>query len=331
MKKLILDLQWFAEAGTLVNTMLGYRNAYTGELTNFDSDYTLESLNKTYFDTTLLDNARDKLFFTQLGKKQSLPANHGRTVEFRRFKTLPPVGQLTEGVIPTGKKMSQVAITAALTQWGDYVAISDLQDVHAIDDVKTAATVELGAAAGLSMEYLVRNELLNGTQLIFADAYNGTTYVSTPSTKAELLTALASYKCNLTCDVMLKGATMLKKSAKGLKYSGNYYVCIVHPDVSEDIQRDPMWVESHKYAAVEEIFTGEIGRMHGIRFIESDLAPVIKVADADSYATYKSIMLAKDAFAVIDPEGGGMRTIIKSAAEVGGPLEQFGTVNRKAA
>ena len=332
MKKLILNLQWFAEAGTLVNTTLGYRNAYTGSLTEFDSDYTLESLNKTYYDTTLLDNARDKLFFTQLGKKQPLPAKHGRTIEFRRFKTLPPVGQLTEGVIPTGKKMSQVAINATLSQWGDYVAISDLQDVHAIDDVKTEATIELGAAAGLRMEYIVRNELLNGTQIIFADAYSGSTYQSTPTSKAELLTALAApYKCNLTCDVLLKGTTMLKKSAKGLKYSGSYYVAIVHPDVSEDIQRDPMWVESHKYAAVEEIFTGEIGRMHGIRFIESDLAPVIKVEGVDSYATYKTIMLAKEAFAVIDPEGGGMRTIIKSAAEVGGPLEQFGTVNRAAA
>ena len=85
MIKLVLNLQWFAEAGTLVNTTVGYRNAYTGDNTPFDTDYSLETLNKTYFDTTLLDNARDKLFITQLGKHQSLPANHGRTVEFRRF------------------------------------------------------------------------------------------------------------------------------------------------------------------------------------------------------------------------------------------------------
>ena len=329
MKTLFIDLQWFAEAGTLVNTTVGYRNAYTGDLTEFGGDYDLSSLNKTYYDTTLLDNARDKLFFTQLGKRQALPANHGRTVEFRRFKTLPPVGQLTEGVIPTGKKMSQVAITCSLTQWGDYVAISDLQDTHSIDDIKTAAVEELGAAAGLSMEYLVRNELLNGTQIIFADAYNGSSYVSTPTSKAALLTALASYDCNLTPRVINKGTTMLKKSAKGLKYSGAYYVAVIHPDVSEDLRNDAAWLDAHKYAAVEEIFSGEIGRMHGVRFIESDLAPVIKVTGVDSYATYKTIMLAKDAFAVIDPEGGGMRTIIKSAAEVGGPLEQFGTVGTK--
>ena len=36
MGKMMLDLQWFAEAGTLVNTTVGYRNAYTGDLTNFE-------------------------------------------------------------------------------------------------------------------------------------------------------------------------------------------------------------------------------------------------------------------------------------------------------
>jgi len=332
MEKLMLNLQWFAEAGTLVNTTVGYRNAYTGELTEFVSGVTdLSTLNKTYFDTTLLDNARDQLVFTQLGKRQPLPANHGRTIEFRRWKTLGPVGQLTEGVIPTGKKMSQVAITATLTQWGDYVTISDILDIHAIDDVTTGAVEELGASAGETNEKLVISVLLGGTNIIFADAYSGTTYQSTPTSKAGLLSALgSSYTCNLTPRMINKAVTNLKKGAKGKRYSGMYYVAVVHPSVAEDLRNDPQWIESHKYAAVEEIFTGEIGRMHGVRFVESNLAPVIKTAaDSDAYATYKTMFFAKDAFAVIDAEGGGMETIIKSRKEIGGPLEQFGTVGTK--
>ncbi|MBQ2178749.1 MAG: N4-gp56 family major capsid protein [Oscillospiraceae bacterium] len=329
MKKIFaFNLQWFAEAGTLVNSTVGYRNAYTGDLTQFDTDYTLESQNKTYFDTTLLDNARDQLIFAQLGKKQPLPANHGRTIEFRRWKTLGRVSQLTEGVIPTGKKMSQVAITCSLTQWGDYVTISDILDIHAIDDVTTGAVEELGAAAGLTNDLLVRNVLLGGTQILFADAYDGSSYVSTPANKAALLTALGSYTCNLTPRMINKAVTMLKKSAKNKRYTGMYYVAVIHPDVAEDLRNDPAWIESHKYAAVEEIFTGEIGRMHGVRFVESNIAPVIK-EDGDSKATFKTMFFAKDAFAVIDAEGGGMETIIKSRKEIGGPLEQFGTVGTK--
>ena len=210
----LFNLQWFADAGTLVNATQNYVNAYTGDTTDFVSGVTdLSPLNKTFFDTALLDNARDELIFAQLGKKQNLPANSGRTIEFRRWKTLGRVSALTEGVIPTGKKMSIVAITASLTQYGDYVAITDILDLHGIEDTVLGATEELGAAAGLTYDELVRNVLLGGTNIIFADAYSGTTYQSTPSNEAGLQTALASYTCNLTARMINKAVTNLKKGA----------------------------------------------------------------------------------------------------------------------
>ena len=331
MKKWIFDLQLFAEAGTLVNATGGYMNAYTGEKTDFVDGVTdLSTLNKVFTDTALLDNARDKLIFAQLGKKLNLPANKGTSMEIRRWKTLGRISKLTEAVIPTGKKLSQVAITVTIAQYGDYVTISDMLSNHAIDDVKLGALEELGASAGLTNDLLVRNTLLGGTQILYADALNKTTgaYVSTPSTEADLQTALASYNCNLTSDVLMKARTQIFKSAKSLKYSGNYYLAVVHPDVVEDLRRDSDWIEAHKYAAPEEIFTGEVGRLHGIRFLESNLAPVIKKS-GQTYATYKTMIFAKDAFAVLDIEGGGMETIIKSKEEAGGPLNQFGTVGVK--
>lgn len=332
MSKLIMFLQLFAEAGSLVNATTHYVNAYTGTETPFTpgTDDLSPTMNKIFYDTTLLDNARDQLIFTQLGKKYSLPANHGRTIEWRRWRTLGRVRKLKEAVIPTGKKLGMVAISVSLAQYGDYVTISDLLETHAIDDVRLGATEELGAAAGLTQDELTRNALMEGTNILFADALNKSTgaYVSTPATEAALQTALATYKVNLTVDVLLKAKTALFKSAKGLKYSGAYYLCVLHPDVAEDLRRDPAWIEAHKYSAAEEIFTGEIGRMHGIRFLESNLAPVIKTED-QTYATFKTMIFCKDAFGVIDPEDGGMETIIKSKKEVGGPLEQYGTVGMK--
>ena len=331
MKELILNLQWFAEAGTVVNAMDAYTNAYTGEKTSFTpGEMDLSTLNKTFTDTALLDNARDKLIFTQLGKKLSLPANRGTSMEIRRWKTLGRISQLQEAVIPAGKKLSQVAITVTIAQYGDYVAISDMMSNHAIDDAKLGAIEELGAAAGLTNDLLTRNVLLGGTQILFADALNKSTgaYVSTPSTEAALQTALGSYDVNLTSNVLMKARTQIFKSAKSLKYSGNDYLAVVHPDTVEDLRRDHDWIEAHKYAAPEEIFSGEVGRLHGIRFLESNLAPVIKTA-GQSYATYKTMIFAKDAFAVLDIEGGNMETIIKSKEEIGGPLNQFGTCGVK--
>lgn len=328
-KILKLNLQQFADAGTLTNATIGYMNSYTGAKTDFVPGVTdLSPLNKVFFDTSLLDNARDELIFTQLGKKETLPANSGKTIEFRRWKTLDRVSQLTEGVIPTGQKLSMVAINATISQWGSYVTISDVLDNHAIDDARLGATEELGAAAGLTYDELVRDTLLGGTNILFADAYSGTTYQSTPATEAALQTALGSYTCNLTARMVNKAVTNLLKGAKMKKYSGGYYVAVVHPDIAEDLRNDPAWLEAHKYAAPDEIFSGEIGRLHGVRFMMSNLAPVIK-SDGQTYATYKTIFLAKDAFGVIDPEGAGMETIMHSKEEIGGPLNQFGTVGVK--
>jgi N4-gp56 family major capsid protein len=80
--------------------------------------------------------------------------------------------------------------------------------------------------------------------------------------------------------------------------------------------------------AAQQIFNGEIGELHGVRFIESNLAPIIK-DDGDSKATYKTMFFGKDAFGVVDPEGAGMETIVKDRAQVGGPLNQFSTIGCK--
>ena len=45
-----------------------------------------------------------------------------------------------------------------------------------------------------------------------------------------------------------------------------------------------------------------------------------------SYATY---FFGKDAFGIIDPEGGALQMIIHDKDEIGGPLNQFSTVGYK--
>ena len=329
MKKHVMLLQWFAEAGTVVNAMPFYVNAYTGETTPFTPGSTdLGPLDKTFYETEMLDNTRDQMIYGQLGMKQTLPKNHGTSIEWTRWQTLGRIGKLKEGVIPTGKKMGIVAITVSLAQYGDYVTISDLSKLHGVHPIVLGAEEELAASYALTQEELIRNTLIGCTNVLFADAYNGSSYVSTPSSEAALQTALASYTCNVTGNVLAKAATQLKKTAKMMKYQGQYYLAVVHPDVAEDLRRDTAWIEAHKYSAAEEIFNGEIGRMHGIRFVESNLAPVIK-KEAQSYATFKTLIFAKDAFAVVDPEGGNMQMIIKNEDEIGGPINQFGTVGVK--
>ncbi|MGN1369217.1 MAG: N4-gp56 family major capsid protein [Aristaeellaceae bacterium] len=324
-----LNLQIFDEAGTLVNTTANYTNAYTGETTPFSGSDTLSPGMKTFYNTALLENARETFIYQQLGRVQSLPQNHGMTVEWRKFNTLPDCDRLQEAVIPVGKKLGQTAMTVEISEYGEYVSVSRQVELHHVDDVLLGATEELGATGGRTYEKLIRNVLSGGTNVIYADAYTAAgDYDSTPATRSALKTALTAGKvASLTPDMIAKATTVLNK-ANARKYDGNEYVGVIHPSCTYDLRKHNEWLDAHKYASPEEIYTGEIGKLHGVRFVETSLAPVIR-GSGDSQAIYQVMIFGKDAFGVVDPAGAGMQMIHKSAREVGGPLEQFGTCGIK--
>ena len=58
-----------------------------------------------------------------------------------------------------------------------------------------------------------------------------------------------------------------------------YYIAIVHPDVAFDLKEDSEWVDAAKYGAPEQLFNGEIGRIAGVRFVETTEAKVIVPED----------------------------------------------------
>lgn len=324
MKKLIylFALQLFAEAGTVTNTTQGNVNAYTGAANTTGA---LSVENKVFYDRNTLDFYREKAVFAQLGMKKVLPAGTGRSVEVRKFDTLPDADKLQEAVIPEGKVLSASAITMPVDQYGLYVTISDVLDLSAIDDVAVQATERVAYSASLTNEKLVRGVLMTGANVLFADILNADgSHKSTPTTRAELAAGKTAV-AHLTPKMVNKAVTILKKG-NAPTFSGGHYVAVIHPSVAEDLRESKAWIEAHKYAQPEQLFNGEIGMLHNCRFIESNLAPVVM---QDGVAVYLTMFFGADAFAVVDPEGAGMETIIKSREQAGGPLNQFSTVGAK--
>ena len=328
----LFNLSLFADSGSAVNittnATTGVVNAYTGAYDTTDkANNSMNPTMKTFYNTELLENARPKLIFTQLGKKQSLPANHGETVEWRKFNTIAKaLTPLTEAVIPTGKKFGMTSTNVTVLQYGDYITISDRLDLHAVDNIILGATEELGAAGGATADTLVRNVLAAGTNVIYADTLDSSgNYSATPTTRA----GLSATNNKLTPDMVNKAYTWLKKQ-KAPYFEGNKYVAVIHPSVTYDLRSSKDWVEVHKYAATKEIFEGEIGELHGVRFIETTEAPVVaQSSSSGAPMVYLTLFFGKDAFGVVDPEGMGMEMIVKSQEQVGGPLNQFSTVGYK--
>lgn len=274
--KIFKLLQRFAQGGgSLVNATGQYVNAYTGEATQFSGKNDLSAQNKTFYNTALLENAKPGMVHSQFAKRQPLPKGSGKTVEWRKFNTLENATQLTEGVIPTGQKLGTSTITDEVAQYGTYVAVSDVLDMTAIDPVILEAQVELSTSAGRTEDELVRNDLVAGTNVMYAQKESGGVKVDVTSRSGLDGTA------KLTPDTVKRARTKLKKLNAPTMSDGKY-VAIIHPSVAYDLTSHKDWVEYHKYAATKEIFAGEIGELDGVRFVESTQAKVFRGDDLAS-------------------------------------------------
>ena len=335
-----INLQLFADAGTVVNATGNYVNAYDGTTTAFSGANTLSGELKTFYDTELLENARVELVYAQFAKKQPLPRGRGKTVEWRKWNTFARAGKLTEGVIPTGQKFGMSVKPASIDQYGTFAAVSDQLELHAYDDVILGATEEMGASLAETQEVLLRDALLTNTNVLYCDnVTEDGTFVSTPTSCATMAaggttgssdSATPNGWAKLTPDMVAKAVTKMKKDRVPMIHGK--YAMVIHPSVAYDLRKSKDWVEAHKYAATTELFNGEIGELHGMRFIEDVFAPVLtgnNYKNKANGATYACYAFGKDSFGIIDPDGGGAEMIVHDKSEIGGPLNQFSTIGYK--
>ena len=267
---------------------------------------------KTFYDTALLENAREAMVFTQFGDKQPM---HGNKVEWRKFNTFAKaMTPLTEGVIPTGQTFGMTKIEGEITQHGDFTAVSDRLELESYDDVIFGATEEMGAAEGETYDTLTRNVLVAGNSVMYCGDVGSRQSISKT--------------CILTPDMVNKAATWLKKN-KAPKINGSY-VALIHPSVAYDLRNSEEWKEYHKYNDTAPIFKGEIGELHGVRFIETTNGKIWDNGDkTDGSVVYATLFLGAKAFGILDPEGEGMEMIVKTKEQIGGPLNQFSTIGYK--
>jgi N4-gp56 family major capsid protein len=285
---------------------------------------------KSLYDAELLDNAKADMIYAQFAKRQPLPERHGKTVEWRKWNTFAPATQLQEGVIPTGQKFGMSVKQSAIEQYGTYAAISDRLEMSAYDDIILGATEEMGAGTAQTQEILIRDALLTNTNVLYCDniKLSDGTVASTPTAPAEM-EASETVLAALTPDMIARAVTKLKKDR--VPTIGGKYVAVVHPSCAYDLRRSPDWIEAHRYAAPDQLFNGEIGELHGCRFVENVFAPVLGGDDYKNKAggvTYATYLFGKDAYGIIDPES-ALQMIVKDKSAVGGPLDQFSTVGYK--
>jgi N4-gp56 family major capsid protein len=257
MKELLLkdiNLQLFAELNTNVTTDSGLSE----EMKTFYSDY-------------LIDQAGPKLVHDQFGQKHPIPKNGGKVIEFRKYDPLPKaLTVLTEGVTPDGQKLTMSTLKSEVRQYGSYITLSDVLLLTAIDNNLVQATKLLGKQAGETLDTITREVLNGGTNVQYAEGQ--------VSSRAQLNGGQTDATQNhyLTVDAIRMAVRTLKN--QNAEKIGDSYVAIIHPDIAYDLMSDKAWKDVKDYDP-EDWYAGEIGKIAGVRFVETTEAKIFKSAN----------------------------------------------------
>ena len=281
------------------------------------ADGGLASQVRVHYDKTMLYVAVPELLHGKYTTKYTIPAGEGKTINWRRYRLLAPATTaITEGVTPAGNSITIDSIQVSVNQFGDYVTFSDRVAVQSIDKVLNANAKILGQQAGNTLDILLREVMVSGSQVRYSAA-GGTPHVTrTAVTAADIINDL---------EIKRLRRALKRQNAKTISANGgSYYICLVHPDTMMDILATDMYKNTSYYQKANNGFDGMVTALYGIMFIETTNAKIFVGAGAASIDVYASVCFGQDAIGEVDIEQLGLETIFKALGTAGtdDPLNQ---------
>ena len=291
------DLQLFG-VGEKVHGTTGEINTTNGEVSEYPAGEGLSPEMRTYYADYLIDNAEPALVHDRFAQKHKIPAGGGKSVQFRKYDPLPKLTDpIAEGITPTGQTINMGIVNATVAQYGGYVELTDLLLMTAIDNNLCMATKLLGSQAGRTLDTMSREVLVGGTNVQYGEGQ--------VSARCQLQGGKGDCDNHyLTVDAIRKAVRFLKNQ-NAEKIDGAF-VAIIHPDCAYDLMSDPNWKYPHQYADPSAIFEGEIGRIEGVRFIESTEAKVFHAEDLAKDARVLKVSEAANGTSTVKFNGGSV-------------------------
>lgn len=290
--------------------------AYTNTDTNMTTSSALSAGMQTYYNRELLRTFEPNLVHLQFGDEHRMPPHSGLVMNMRKLIPLETnTKALSEGDPGESVMLAETEVTVQLQQYGEYARCTDKLDLTHLDMDIMRRTKLFGDAGARSIDAVVREELAKCANVIYAGG---------KASRAELTAA-----DKLTSRELRKAVKTLKKNHA--QTFGGYFVAIIGPDTMYDLQEDEAFVKVSQYQDKENIYTGEVGRLFGVRLVETTEAKIFEGAGASGADVASEIVLGQYAYGVTSLKGAKPRVIVKPAGSAGtaDPLDQISTVGWK--
>lgn len=279
-----------------------------------------------YYDELFLKVAESNLIHKQLGQLNSKVAagqgGFGSNVLFwTRFVNLTTVTSGSgEGVATSAVTISAINVTGTTVQLDNALSYSDLLAYTSFGDFKKAAMERLAYNAGISVDTYVREAVSNSGTIMNINSAAHFSAIPTTGT--------------MTIGNVRRAVRALRRN-DAMPLADGSFVAVIHPDVAYDLEGDTTtggWVTTNTYGpSVEKILNGEIGKLYGVRFLETSNGHTIAGNSAylASATIYTTSFFGKDAFGVSELQN--LKTYIKDFGSAGtaDPTDKIATLGWK--
>ena len=239
---------------------------------------------------------------------------------------LPAVAPGTPPWLIEGKRPDLEALTIgyeefAANQAGRLVGISDIALEYNPNDLFSIAAERVAYNAMATLDQSIAAKLHAGTantQFVTGSTSTVTITSSMPLTVKEIRKAVLNLK--------LRNVPT---------FPDGYYHAFIHPSAVYDLQSEIVanggtWLEASKYGEPEQLFTGEIGRLYGVRFIETPVGTDLgQVGVGGTNKVLSTFVFGPEAWAFGDVQS--VRTyMVRPGGDHFDPLAQLAEVGWKA-
>jgi len=248
---------------------------------------------------------------------RNLDSKSGNTIKFRRYSALSlALTPLPQGRKPPGQPLSKTDLTAKVSQFGDWVHITDMVDLTVEDKVLTEAAELLGEQQGQTRDVLLRNILAAcASKTNASHGSNGP--APTEITKKDiqgvvkaLLGGNAQFISNVKAAGTGQGTMPIRPAFGG----------ILHTDLMDDLEDVDGFIRTANYPKQEKIMQAEYGATGQVRWLMTNLAH----KDEGSPDQYKCMVFGQNAYGTTTIEQGNVKNIVKGfdSGGVANPLNQ---------
>ena len=212
--------------------------------------------------------------------------NPGTTLKFSVYSNLSAAKTpLTEASDVTPVALGNPSqVTVTVTEYGNAVEQTEKVNLAAFSDIDTMIGDALAYNAADTMDQLVADALIAGTNV-----YYGGTRTSTATITAS----------DVISTTMLRKAQTKLVEGNAQARVGDLYTLFIHPRQAFDLRAETGtggFVDIHKYTSdnVGNLLTGTIGVLEGFQVVQTNRVPVT-TEGASSASVYKAIAVGREA------------------------------------